>query len=130
MSEIKPKTIREWQTEIHSIATEKGWWDGCTRDADGRVLLNVDAVLARISLIHSELSEAVEEARCMPQEPPDFREIAFDCGKPVGFATEIADAVIRILDLCGALGIDLEQEVDTKHSYNRTRPRRHGGKLA
>lgn len=126
MSEIKPKTIREWQTEIHSLATEKGWWDGCTRDADGRVLLNVDAVLARISLIHSELSEAVEEAR----KSHNYSEIYYDTSKPEGFAVELADAVIRILDLCGALGIDLEQVVDTKHSYNRTRPRRHGGKLA
>ena len=126
MSEIKPKTIREWQTEIHSLATEKGWWDGCTRDADGRVLLTVDAVLARISLIHSELSEAVEEAR----KSPNYSEIYYDTSKPDGFAVELADAVIRILDLCGALGIDLEQVVDTKHSYNRTRQRRHGGKLA
>lgn len=124
------KTLRDLQTEIHSLATGKGWWDGCTRDADDRVLLTVDAVLAKISLIHSELSEAVEEARCMPQDAPDFREIAFDCGKPVGFATELADAVIRILDLCGALGIDLEQVVETKHSYNATRPYRHGGKSA
>jgi hypothetical protein len=38
--------------------------------------------------------------------------------------------VIRILDLCGALGIDLEEAMRMKHEYNKTRPYRHGGKKA
>lgn len=48
--------------------------------------------------------------------------------KPVGVPSELADAVIRIADLCGLYGIDLEKAVKEKLSFNRTRPFRHGGK--
>lgn len=36
-------------------------------------------------------------------------------------AVELADAVIRIADLCGHLGIDLEAAIDLKMAYNETR---------
>ena len=39
---------------------------------------------------------------------------------------ERADAVIRIADLCGHLGIDLEAASDLKMAYNETRPFKHG----
>lgn len=48
--------------------------------------------------------------------------------KPEGFIVELADAVIRIADLAGALGLDLEAAIRVKHVYNATRPQRHGGK--
>lgn len=47
-------------------------------------------------------------------------------GKPEGIAVELADAVIRIADLCGALGIDLEEVIAKKMGYNESRPYRHG----
>jgi hypothetical protein len=42
------------------------------------------------------------------------------------FEDEIADAVIRIFDLCGGLGIDLERHIMMKDMYNETRARLHG----
>jgi NTP pyrophosphatase (non-canonical NTP hydrolase) len=47
-------------------------------------------------------------------------------GKPEGFPIELADAVIRIANLCHALGIDLETAIQWKMAYNKTRPFRHG----
>ena len=41
---------------------------------------------------------------------------------------ELADAVIRIFDLCGHLSIDLENHILRKLEYNRGRPARHGKK--
>lgn len=46
--------------------------------------------------------------------------------KPEGVAVELADAVIRIADLCGHLGIDLEAAIALKMDYNETRPFKHG----
>ena len=43
---------------------------------------------------------------------------------------EIADIEIRIGDMLGALGIDLEVDLRTKLKFNRTRDHRHGGKQA
>ena len=44
------------------------------------------------------------------------------------FEDELADAVIRILDLCGAKGIDIEKHIELKMKYNETRERMHGKK--
>lgn len=41
-------------------------------------------------------------------------------------AVELADAVIRIADLCGYLGIDLDAVISEKMAYNETRPFKHG----
>lgn len=90
-----------------------------------------------ISLIHSELSEALEEVRA---GKPDlyFKEVnGFTVTdmterrgeKPEGVAVELADAVIRIADLCGHMGIDLEAAIALKMDYNETRPFKHGKKF-
>jgi len=50
--------------------------------------------------------------------------------KPVGFAVELADTLIRICDLAESAGIDLNAALKIKMNYNATRPWRHGGKLA
>ncbi len=50
-------------------------------------------------------------------------------GKPIGLPIEIADVVIRCLDLAGGLGIDLEEIIAEKVAFNRGRKHRHGGKL-
>ena len=38
---------------------------------------------------------------------------------------ELADAVLRIVDLCGQLNIDLETHIRAKMRYNATRPYKH-----
>jgi NTP pyrophosphatase (non-canonical NTP hydrolase) len=42
------------------------------------------------------------------------------------FQDEIADAVIRLLDLSAGLGIDLEKHINEKIKYNVSRPKLHG----
>lgn len=117
--------IRELQEIAHANAVEKGWWDGYPRDERGALVLTPDQLLAKLALVHSEVSEAAE---CVRDRDIEFRRR--DDGKPEGLPVELADTVIRLLDLCGALGIDLEAALLAKHSYNLTRPRRHGGKAA
>lgn len=43
---------------------------------------------------------------------------------------EVADALIRILDMAARFNVDIAKAVRIKHGYNRTRPERHGGKAA
>lgn len=45
------------------------------------------------------------------------------------FEDEIADTIIRLFDLCGAKGIDIEWHIAKKLRYNKTRPHKHGRKF-
>lgn len=117
-------TIAEYQEAAHANARAKGWWDKET--AGGHVVVrSVDRVLALLMLVTTEVAEAAEDVRTghmLTTFEPN--------GKPVGFPSELADIVIRCLDLAGAMGIDLQHEIALKMQHNATRPARHGGKLA
>ena len=65
-------------------------------------------------MIHSEVSEAVEASRKnLMDDKLTHRK---------GVEVELADAVIRILDLCGALELDLDGAITEKLIFNLTRP--------
>ena len=78
-----------------------------------------------IALCHSELSEALEEHRNGKTETTIYHAY----GKPEGIPIELADTVIRIADMCGKYGIDLEKAIAMKMKYNQSRPFRHGNKI-
>lgn len=102
-------TINELCTAAHDAAVANGFYDIET------------TIEHRIALIHSELSEAVEEVRI---GGIGITWTIHD--KPMGLPIELADAVIRITDLAGSLGIDLEMAIKSKMAYNQTREYRHG----
>jgi len=82
-------------------------------------------VLEKLVLIHSEVSEAVEDYRNgMMQTYEPTRH------KPCGFPIELADIIIRVCDLAEYLKIDLNEAIIFKMEYNKTRPYKHGGKKA
>lgn len=103
--------LEEIQTECHYLAREKGFWDG--RDEK--------SIPAMLALIHSEISEALEAYREGDIGGPWYYE-----GKPEGFGVELADAIIRILDLAEGFNIDLAKLIRIKLEYNKTRPQMHG----
>ena len=114
------------RNKFHNLAREKGWWNNCKCNSVSEALDQdkVEVLIPeKLALIHSEVSEALE---CYREHQMGVS-VGAD-GKPVGFPTEIADVVIRCYDLAAALGIDLDWSIDRKHTFNRTRPVRHGGK--
>lgn len=100
--------MNELAKEIILINTANGW--NCTKPEQWADTYKIPAVLA---LVHTEVSEAVEA----------FRE-----DDKVNFAEELADVIIRVLDLCGGLEIDIDTEIRKKLEKNKTRSHRHGGK--
>jgi len=106
-------TLEEIMFEAHETAKAKGFWEGADR-AFGDQLANM----------HSELSEAWEEWREHGVNRPLYGT------DPCGLAVEFADAIIRIADTCQRYGLPLAEAIRRKLEYNKTRPHRHGGKLA
>ncbi len=92
-------SLNEWSKLCHGIAKEKGFWD------EER---NIGEALM---LVVTELAEAMESYRVQDNE---------------NFKEEIADTFIRLLDLCGGLGIDIEEEISKKCQRNKNRPYKHG----
>lgn len=119
--------IKDLVKEAHDNAVKHGFWD------------NPPEFGTSIALIHSELSEALEEVRAgnrirpgQPTPPVYYSGGGYvatapgpNTKKPEGYATELADAVIRIADLCGHMGIDLDAVIREKMEYNATRPYKH-----
>lgn len=102
IKELEKTSISNLCSEAHKIAISKGWYE---QPKETGTLL---------ALVHSEVSEALEADRKDDKEH---------------FAEELADVCIRIFDLCGYKGINLEQAIIKKMAYNKTRPQKHGGKL-
>lgn len=104
--------VRGWistAADVHHTAKAKGFWEPGTERNNGEMLC----------LIHSEISEALEALR--HGNPPDDKVPEF-----TGAETELADAVIRIMDLAHARGWRVAQAIEAKMKFNNTRAYKHG----
>ena len=113
--EILPKAFRNKQKEVHETAIQKGWHG--KRDPE------VDRLLALVCLMHEELSEACSAIRL--GNPPDDKVPEFS-----GVEAELADVIIRVMDLAQSDGYNVIGALMAKCEMNKTRKIRHGGKLA
>lgn len=130
---FKMKGYNELATIIHENAVSHGWWEKERSFAE------------IVALIHSELSEALEEYRsgkpniwfaCIPTDAfagcrnmthcesekgnlgcvKTEADCSYKDAKPEGIVVELADAVIRILDYCGKQGLDIEEALAVRRA--------------
>ena len=115
MKMIKNARISELQQIAAEQSRSNGWWDEKV------------TIVELCALVHCEVSEAIE---CYRDRKVDmyYAHDSTPPGKPEGLPSELADVVIRVLDMCGRLNIDLEQAIAEKMIYNTKREYRHGGK--
>jgi NTP pyrophosphatase (non-canonical NTP hydrolase) len=96
----------------HGASKAAGWWNDLQTGAP--LIERPHVVGEKLMLVVSEVSEAMEGHRKnLPDDKLPHRPMV---------EVELADAVIRIADLAGALGLDLGGAIAEKMAFNATRP--------
>ena len=112
------EAINELANEISDIAEYKGFWDFTE---DEKLLIPI-----KLALVHDEVSEALRVHR----NPYDDDSVDAVTGltpmQEDDFTEELADIVIRVLDLAGYYDLDIGRSLVSKVEHNKGRPQRHG----
>ena len=115
---------------VHETARAKGWWEKRDRLEEAAGDAGIDGLhsfakdtldAASLALIHSEVSEALENIRhgkTPDDKIPDF----------TGVEAELADVIIRIMDTAHARGWRVAEAIEAKTEMNKGRELLHGGK--
>lgn len=127
--------IEFYKKDIHENAVKKGFWNKPVN------------IPEKLMLTVSEVSEALEALRdenfCKNADVESLYEMALPEGMQDKklfkdlfeqkikntFQDEIADSIIRLLDICHYYNIDIERQLAIKHEYNKLRPFKHNRKF-
>lgn len=105
------------QAACYNAALRSGWWIDTETGQDVRTWPEKYFKLwvgTKLALVHSEVSEGLE----------GHRKTLMDDKLPhrTMLEVELADAIIRAMDLAGGLGLDLGGAIAEKLAYNAVRP--------
>lgn len=121
--------FNELAKQVHQGAKDKGFYD------DGKAR-NIGE---RLCLIHAEVSEALEADRNNNYCPVNIMGVVgwkddesfithYKETVKGTFEEEMADIIIRVLDMCAFKNIDIDGHVKAKARYNSHREKMHGKK--
>lgn len=145
------KSLNQLRDEIHANAKEKGFCDS-KKEVGTMLMLIVSELAEALEADRSNYfcdfrkyeecrKEAFEfkhkqetDVRFMPRSPSsiqsseEIEKEAFEIYIKNTFEDELADVIIRVLDICGYFNIDIERNVLAKMEYNKTREKMHSKK--
>ena len=145
------KSLNQLRDEIHANAKEKGFYDN-PREVGTLLMLIVSELAEALKAdmvnyfcdfrkYEKYRKEAFElkhkqetDVEFMPRSPSSIQSSekiekkAFEMYIKDTFEDELADVIIRVLDICGYFNIDIERNVIAKMEYNKTREKMHSKK--
>lgn len=99
------------QSVCHTASRAAGWWHDLRTGEP--IISRPHIVGEKLALVHSEVSEALEGHRKGLMDDKLMHRLMVE--------VELADAVIRIMDLAGALNLDIGGAIAEKLAYNAQR---------
>jgi NTP pyrophosphatase (non-canonical NTP hydrolase) len=123
--------------KAHGMAKEKGFWDSERNKSELLMLIvsELSEALEALRKNHYANKKAVDELHRDMQVnlwDDEFNimdgpwKAAFEAEIKSSFEDELADVAIRLFDLCGGLGVDLDRHIELKMMYNSMRGYKHG----
>jgi NTP pyrophosphatase (non-canonical NTP hydrolase) len=133
--------IKETIEKAHSMAKQKGFWEEEKRNIPQALLLIISEVseateaLRKDHYADQDVVESLSHDLELDRTDEEFLlkainwKTSFEQGVKSSFEDEIADVAIRLFDLCGGLGVDLEKHIELKMMYNSMSGYKHGKKF-
>lgn len=128
--------INKIAKEIHEINVEKGFWEDRDTKNIGESLMLIVSELAEAleahrrgywSLKKGEFEKAIIDIDAISDDKTSeaWKQL-FEEKVKNSFEDELADTIIRVLDVCAGFDIDLEWHIQQKMKYNKLRSYKHG----
>jgi NTP pyrophosphatase (non-canonical NTP hydrolase) len=128
-------------SQAHEMAKSKGFWEGEERNKSELLMLVVSELAEALEALRKDhyadqdVVESLSHDLELDRTDEEFLlkainwKTSFEQGVKSSFEDEIADVAIRLFDLCGGLGVDLEKHIEMKMKYNSMRGYKHGKKF-
>jgi NTP pyrophosphatase (non-canonical NTP hydrolase) len=127
-------------SQAHGMAKSKGFWEGERNKSELLMLIVSELAEAMEALRKDHFADKVA-AESLYQDiqvnlwDDEYNimdgpwKAGFEANIKSSFEDELADVAIRLFDLCGGLGVDLEKHIELKMMYNSMRGYKHGKKF-
>ena len=128
--------LKEVVKIAHENSTAHGFWEG-EQNISEKLMLIVTEVSEACDCLLDASGDGMPDADFLDKvdetgfnqyqfDLVNHPDLAFKCNVKDTFPDELADIVIRVADLAGHLGYDLDRHVKLKMIYNASRPIKHG----